>query len=187
MESHSKLEGSFFNPRYEFGWILWPNHQTIELPKSNRPIIYKAKGYFFPEDLLRIQDPFKINSEWICTCTFVKFSNVRKRLYLKTKLLRGFFSTGKIYSDWNGIRTHNHLVRKRTVNHWAKLSVLAKWLNVRLGTKWFCGFKSTCTLLTFWYRAYSEQGVSLYQATTERRFTLKRLCDMIKTHSQENL
>ena len=36
-------------------------------------------------------------------------------------------------SDCNGTRTHNHLVRKRTLNH---LASLAKWLSVRLGTKW---------------------------------------------------
>ena len=35
-------------------------------------------------------------------------------------------------SDSNGIRTHNHLVRKRTLNH---LASLAKWLSFRLRTK----------------------------------------------------
>ena len=35
-------------------------------------------------------------------------------------------------SDSNGIRTHNHLVCKRTLNH---LASLAKWLSVRLRTK----------------------------------------------------
>ena len=33
-------------------------------------------------------------------------------------------------SDSNGIRTHNHLVCKQTLNH------LAKWLSVRLRTNW---------------------------------------------------
>ena len=32
----------------------------------------------------------------------------------------------------NWIRTHNHLVHKRTLNHLAKLASLAKWLSVRL-------------------------------------------------------
>ena len=37
----------------------------------------------------------------------------------------------------NVIRTHNHLVRKRTLNHSAKnLPSLTIWLNVRLRTKW---------------------------------------------------
>ena len=35
-------------------------------------------------------------------------------------------------SDCNWIRTHNHLVHKRTLNHLAKLASLAKWLSVRL-------------------------------------------------------
>ena len=35
--------------------------------------------------------------------------------------------------DSNGIQTHNHLVRKRTLNHLAKP---AKWLSVPLWTKW---------------------------------------------------
>ena len=37
-------------------------------------------------------------------------------------------------SDSNGIRTHNHLVCKRTLNH---LASLAKWLSVCLRVKWF--------------------------------------------------
>ena len=36
----------------------------------------------------------------------------------------------KNISDSNGIRTHNHLVHKRTLNY------LAKWLSVHLRTKW---------------------------------------------------
>ena len=35
-------------------------------------------------------------------------------------------------SDNNGIRTHNHLVRKQTLNH---LNAHFKWLSVRLRTK----------------------------------------------------
>ena len=39
-------------------------------------------------------------------------------------------------SKSKGIRTHKHLVRKRTPNHLPKLARLAKWLGVRLSTKW---------------------------------------------------
>ena len=42
-------------------------------------------------------------------------------------------------SDCNGTRTHNHLVRKRTLNHLANafgFCVCPKWLSVRLRTKW---------------------------------------------------
>ena len=46
-------------------------------------------------------------------------------------------SRGDIWSssDCNMTRTHNHLVRKRTLNHWANW---AKWLSVCLRTKWLC-------------------------------------------------
>ena len=40
-------------------------------------------------------------------------------------------------SDCNWTRTQNHLVLKRTLNH------LARWLSVRLRTKWFW-FESSC-------------------------------------------
>ena len=39
-------------------------------------------------------------------------------------------------SDSNETRTHNHLVRQWTLNHLAKLTILAKWLSVHLQTKW---------------------------------------------------
>ena len=39
-------------------------------------------------------------------------------------------------SDCNWTRTHNHLVRKRTINHLAKLACLIRCLSVRLRTKW---------------------------------------------------
>ena len=63
-----------------------------------------------------------------------------------------------LLSDSNGIRTHNHLVRKRTLKHLVKLASLAKWLSVRLRTK-DCGFESRCFHLNFRYHACFEQGV----------------------------
>ena len=39
--------------------------------------------------------------------------------------MNNFFSNSISLSDWNGTRTHDHLVRKRT-----------EWLCVRLRTKW---------------------------------------------------
>ena len=35
-------------------------------------------------------------------------------------------------SDCSGTQTHNHLVRKRTLYHLAKLANWAEWLSVRL-------------------------------------------------------
>ena len=40
------------------------------------------------------------------------------------------------YNDRNRIRTHNQLVHKRTLNYFAKMASLAKWLSVRSQTKW---------------------------------------------------
>ena len=58
----------------------------------------------------------------------------------------------------NGIRTHNDLVRKRTLNHLAKLAV---WLNgwVFVYELSGCGFESRCCQLYFRYGACFEQGV----------------------------
>ena len=39
-------------------------------------------------------------------------------------------------SDGNGIRTHSHLVRKRTLNQLAKLAIFTKCLDVCLLSKW---------------------------------------------------
>ena len=56
-------------------------------------------------------------------------------------LLLGYYhiTLFRVNSDSNGIQTHNHLVRKRTLNGLAKLpnlaASLAKWLSVRLRPK----------------------------------------------------
>ena len=42
-----------------------------------------------------------------------------------------------IFSDCNWIRTHNHLVHKRTLNHLAKL---AKWLSCVVSTYLYGAF-----------------------------------------------
>ena len=59
-------------------------------------------------------------------------------------------------SDCNGTRTHNHLVRKRTLNHLAKMISLAKWLSVRLPTKWLWVQVSLQSLKKFLFWDFSE-------------------------------
>ena len=54
-------------------------------------------------------------------------------------------------SDSNGIRAHNHLVRKRTVNHLARLVWLNGWVFVYKLSG--CGFEPRCYHL----REYCEQ------------------------------
>ena len=53
--------------------------------------------------------------------------------------------------DCNGTRTHNHLVRKRTLNHLVLVYKLSG-----------CGFASRCSNLSFRFRACFEQGVPWY-------------------------
>ena len=62
-------------------------------------------------------------------------------------------------SDCNWTRTRHHLVHKRTLNHLAKLASLAKWLSVRLWTKWLWARVPSCSHLNFRFCAYFEQGV----------------------------
>ena len=91
-------------------------------------------------------------------CILVK-STLQRRIRNSVKQLRWSLT------DCNGIRTHNHLVRKRTLNHLAKfshLASLAKWLSVRLQT---CGFESCCSHLNFRYLtlASSEEFLDIQQ------------------------
>ena len=58
-------------------------------------------------------------------------------------------------SDRNGIRTHNHLVRKRTLKHLVKLASLAKWSSVRLRTKWLWVGIPLLSLASFSHRSSS--------------------------------
>ena len=82
---------------------------------------------------------FPIYCESVCsyhvTYAFQSESTLYSCLNVKELLAR---SRREIWSlsDCNWIRTHNHLVRKGTLNHLAKLTDLAKWLSVRLRTKW---------------------------------------------------
>ena len=75
----------------------------------------------------------------------------------------------------NGIQTHNHLVRKQTLNHLAKVFVFE--LNG-------CGFESRCCHLNFRYHACFEQRFLGIQAIIKCRFTLKRVRDIIITYSK---
>ena len=81
-------------------------------------------------------------------------------------------------SNCDGIWTHSHLVFERTPNCLAKLADFVKWFSVyELIDR---GFEFHCShIAAFWSKEFFE-GI---QATTERRFTLKRVCDMIKIHS----
>ena len=87
-------------------------------------------------------------------------------------------------SESNDIRTHNHLFRKRTLNHLAQLASLANWLSVRLRNKWFWVRISLLSpKLQIWRLLWARSSLPFKQ-TIECGFTLKLICDMIITHSR---
>ena len=62
-------------------------------------------------------------------------------------------------SDCKWTLTHNHLVRKRTLNHLVKLASLAKWLSVRLRTKWSLVLVQLQSLIWWIYKTKAHEIV----------------------------
>ena len=83
-------------------------------------------------------------------------------------------------SDSNGIRTHNHLVRKWTLYH---LASLAKWLSVRLRTKWLCVRIPLLPLKLQIWRLLRTRRSLKFRQTIECRFSLNLVRDIIITYS----
>ena len=96
--------------------------------------------------------------------------------------------------DSTGIRTHNHLVLKRTLNYLAKV---AKWLSCVLSTYLHGGFDCMLLLLVglrVWipllslklpiWRLLQARSSLTFRQTIECRFTLKLVRDMTITCSQ---
>ena len=81
-------------------------------------------------------------------------------------------------SDSNWIRTHNHLVRKRTLNH----------LSVRLRFKWMWIQIPLLSIEPQMIRRLLQARSSLtFRQTIERGFTPKPVRDMTITYSQTHL
>ena len=103
-------------------------------------------------------------------------SNILK--YQKNNLTKAFVevhhSHNSVFTECNWTQTHNHLVRKRTLNHLAKLANLV--FNYELSG---CGFESSCSHLNFRFRTCFLD----IQAIIECGFPLKRVRDMIRTYS----
>ena len=93
-----------------------------------------------------------------------------------------FMSTS--LSDSNGIRTHNHLVCKQTLNHLAKLASLAKWLSIRLRTKWLWVRIPLLSLKLQIWRLLQAGSSLTFRQNIECGFTLKLVRNMIVTYSQ---
>ena len=86
--------------------------------------------------------------------------------------------------DNSRIRTHNYLVHKQTLNHLANLTKLAssaKWLSVRLPTKWLWVLLS---LKSSDIAPVLSKEFLVGQATVECRFTLKCVRGMIIAYNQ---
>ena len=86
--------------------------------------------------------------------------------------------------DSNGIRTHNHLVRKQTLNHLTKLS---KSLSFRLRTKWLWVWMPLLSLKPRIWRLLRARSSLTFRKTVECRFILKLVPDMIITYSKSGV
>ena len=90
-------------------------------------------------------------------------------------------------SDSNEIQTHNHLLCKKTLNCLTKLASLAKWLSVCLQTKWLWVRISLLSLkLQIWCLLQARSSLTFRQ-TTDCRFTLKLIRDMIISYSHDSI
>ena len=96
------------------------------------------------------------------------FLNVKERLARSRHHIRSL-------TDSNGIRTHNHLVRKRTLNYLAKL---AKWLSCVVSMSDMVPLN-----LQIWCLLWAKSSLTFRQ-TIACRFTLKPVHNMIITYSQ---
>ena len=62
----------------------------------------------------------------------VTLPQVQFRHFTSKSQLPGFYISGALVeNELSDYQTHNHLVRKRTLKHLAKMASLAKWLSVR--------------------------------------------------------
>ena len=95
-------------------------------------LLYKVKCYKWLYLIIMSCTSFKVNPHTI-VCLNVKQLLAQSRRHIWS------------LSDSNGIWSHNELVRKRTLNHLAKL---AKWLH---RPNWLsgCGFESRCWRLNY--------------------------------------
>ena len=79
---------------------------------------------------------------------------------------------------------HNHLVRKRTLNHLGKMEAsLAKWLSIRLRTKWLRVRIPLLSLKLQIWCMFRVRSSLTFRQTIECRFTLKLVPHMIITDS----
>ena len=93
-------------------------------------------------------------------------------------------NNNKLLSDCNGTRTHNHLIRKRTLNHLAKL---AKWLSCVVNTYLYgafdCMFLSCHVRVSEWIHTYSCLNVKELLARSRREIWSLSDCNWTRIHN----
>ena len=89
-------------------------------------------------------------------------------------------------SDSNGIETCYHLVRKRTLNHWTKLT---KWLSFRLQAKWlWARISLLCyiVIIFFMFQVYQYHNITFPSLYISHFFQLNyRLFSKVKLNSNK--
>ena len=92
---------------------------------------------------------------------------------IPTEFFVSIYWMSLILSVSNAIRTYNHIVYKRTLNHLAKLANLAKWLSVHLRAKWLWIRIALPSLKIQLWRLLWTRSSSTFKQTIECGFTLK--------------
>ena len=117
-------------------------HLQDVLPRGFQNVFKASSRRLSKSSSRYLQDAFKTSSRHLQDA----FQKLWRRLQdILLRCLQDVFKTYQVilflltssHNDCNWTRTQNHLVLKRTLNYLAKLASLAKWLSVRLRTKWF--------------------------------------------------
>ena len=109
--------------------------------KSFHQISWKNEMDFHGHDQKsRLKIKFQ-KTEILTVCShLVTYALPRKSTFYSCMIVKELLARNRhdiwSLSDSNGIRTHNHLVHKRSLSRLTKLTSLAKWLTTHLRTKW---------------------------------------------------
>ena len=82
--------------------------------KFNETTLPEKEEFYSTLNMENITDAYYMRAKRVCKDSEIKNLGEYHDLYCKSDIL--------LLSDSNGIRAHNHLVRKRTLNHLAKLA-----------------------------------------------------------------
>ena len=143
-------------------WFLYDNglrHERVKDMSSLKTIaLQKLEEQFIEliEYANKYYDVAKFNTTVQRFFNYMKIVKTDRRSRLNEKNLEALLWIKVEYpSDSNGIRTHSHLVCKRTLNHIAKL---AKWLS--------------CVVSAYLYGAFDSMLLSCHVRVSEWIYTL---------------